>query len=254
VLLLIAGAGLLLTIGRLFRRTTGDLASHDAPSRAAATALVGWTIVQLFLLFRQVGPFRPDHAAIVLFLPAVLLAGGALRDLLGRGPACLVLCLLTGWGCVETHRIAGHTTLTRPGDLDALAWVDRATPATATFLLDAEPWMGIWRGADGGWWITPLTGRRTMPPPIAYSWGEPELAELIVERAREFDALRGLPAADYCAELGRFMREAAASYYYTHSPRPAACRDLVAAYRGQGGLAIYTATDPPPSGARPAGH
>jgi hypothetical protein len=239
LLLLVAAGGLALLAGRLVRQTTRERAWHGATSRHALTALVAWTGILCFLLFRQVGPFRPDHAAIVLFLPAVLLAAAALWELLGRTAAGAVLCLLAAWGCLETRHLARNTVLARPGDLAALAWVERATPATTTFLVDAEPWMGIWRGADGGWWITPLTGRRTIPPPVAYSWGEPELAELIVERARELQTIGDLARPDYCAELDRLMRETDASYYYTRSPRVAGCARLDPVYRGQGGLAIY---------------
>jgi hypothetical protein len=45
--------------------------------------------------------------------------------------------------------------------------------------------MGAWRGADGGYWIMPLTGQQTIPPPMAYTWGDPDVAFQMGPRAGE---------------------------------------------------------------------
>ena len=43
-----------------------------------------------------------------------------------------------------------------------------------TILINPMYWgNGTYAGADGGYWITPLTGRKTIPPPVLYSLGSP---------------------------------------------------------------------------------
>lgn len=235
LLLVVAAAGLGLLAFRALRRRLED--------PVAGWALLGWTLVVLALLARQLGPFRPDHAAIVLFLPAVLLGAEALWALLPRAAVWPVLSLLVLWGALETGRVVNpETVFTRPGDTRAMEWIDAQTRPDATFLVDVQPWMGIWRGADGGWWITPLTGRRTVLPPLAYSWAPPERAEPIRATAAQVHELGLLSGKRFCAELRRLMARTGAGYYYSYMHQATVCSDLDVAYRGADGLGIYVTT------------
>ncbi len=220
VALALAGAAVLVR-GVIARRAT-----------RAETAFLAWTGLPSALLLVHVGPFRPDHAAIVLFLPVVVLAAHALVTLGAPGLRAVALAGLLAWGVVETRDVVDATTLlARPGDLAAIAWVDANTPRDAAFLVDVAPWMGIWRGRDGGWWITPLTGRRTVLPPLAYSFGPPEETAEIRRVARWTSRLATLPRQEYCRELAGLMDETRASYYFTHSEEPARCPGLAAVFR-----------------------
>lgn len=61
------------------------------------------------------------------------------------------------------------TILTRQADLIALDWLEQNVPLDETVLINAIPWgFRLFAGSDGGYWITPLTGRKTMPPPLLY--------------------------------------------------------------------------------------
>jgi hypothetical protein len=61
------------------------------------------------------------------------------------------------------------TFLFRQADKPALTWIKDNIPADETILINPFSWgYGFYAGADGGYWITPLTGLKTMPPPVLY--------------------------------------------------------------------------------------
>jgi hypothetical protein len=239
-LLALAVAGLAWVVHRARRQAL--------PDNEAARALAAWAVLHVVLLGPwQVGPFRPDHAALVLFLPVVLLAAPAITALGGRAVTVMVMGVLVLWGLAETRRPAGPSTaLAGAADLKAAAWVAANTPPRAVFLVDVAPWMGIWRGADGGWWISPLTGRRTVPPPVAYGWGAPELAALVRGHAERLAQLVALAGPERCAALERLFDETGADFYYTRRSAAAGCANLQALYREEG-IAIYSIAAPPPA-------
>ena len=220
-------------------------------SRRTAWAFAAWTVALAALLGPwRIGPFRPDHAAIVFFLPTVVLAARGLWALLPRGPAWAALFALTFWGAAESRRIVrADAVLGDAADLEALRWIEDATAPTATLLVDVEPWMGLWRGVDGGWWATPLTGRRTVPPPVAYSWGPPELASLARVTGQRLYDTRRLPGSEYCFALERLFEETGADFYYTRSDRPRSCSNVEAAYSSPAGIVIWTLPGQPRSSA-----
>ncbi|NJO05360.1 MAG: hypothetical protein HC876_07460, partial [Chloroflexaceae bacterium] len=50
--------------------------------------------------------------------------------------------------------------------MTALEWIEQNTAPTSQFLINTTGWFShVDRGTDGGWWITPLTGRSTSLPP-----------------------------------------------------------------------------------------
>ena len=84
-----------------------------------------------------------------------------------------LVIVLVAWGAWETRSQVGlDTVLAGPEDVEAMQWIEHETSSDAVFLIDASRWGNVWRGADGGWWISPLTGRRTVLPPAMYLCGE----------------------------------------------------------------------------------
>jgi hypothetical protein len=237
VLLALGLAGLVLVVHRARRQAL--------PDNDAGRALAAWAIAHVVLLGPwQIGPFRPDHAALLLFLPAVLLAAPVIT-LGGRRLTWMLMAILIAWGLVQTRRpVPPSTVLAGPADVQAAAWVDANTPADAVFLVDVAPWMGIWRGADGGWWISPLTGRRTVPPPVAYGWGQPELSGLVRAHAERLEEVVGLEGPERCAALERLFDDTGAGFYYTRRTSATGCPSLQAVYSADG-IVIYAAVIPP---------
>lgn len=59
------------------------------------------------------------------------------------------------------------TILTRQADLEAIDWIDANLPQDAVFAVNPFLWgYGVYAGSDGGFWISPLAGRQTIPPPV----------------------------------------------------------------------------------------
>ncbi|MGB9722745.1 MAG: DUF6541 family protein [Chloroflexia bacterium] len=131
---------------------------------------------------------------IPLALAAALMVGGVARAL---GPRLRVpvlrwagtlffigLCL---WGAYELRNVVhARTALLSRADLEAMAWIGANTDPQACFLINAYEWMNaVYAGSDGGAWISPLTGRRTWPPPALYGLGEPAYVEEVNTVARE---------------------------------------------------------------------
>ncbi len=169
-----------------------------------------WTIV-LVLLSLPVGfyvaPFRPDHAAIVLFLPTALLIAELLVSIIDWTPiekmttikivAVLVIFVsLVGWGLYETRSVINSATiLATRDDLQALNWIDENTPPDSRFGINVTHWQyGSYRGVDGGWWITPRTGRMTSHPNVLYVMGARDYAEGVNALAGQFSQLTGCSA------------------------------------------------------------
>lgn len=125
---------------------------------------------------------------IALFLPVSACSGFALAEanrLVNRfSPAKLKRWLpLTSWLIAIPLTILGAqrltpilnpvTLLARQGDLSAMQWIEKNVPEQASVLINPFSWgYGIYAGNDGGFWITPLAGRKTIPPPILYGLGE----------------------------------------------------------------------------------
>jgi hypothetical protein len=61
------------------------------------------------------------------------------------------------------------TILSRNADLPAIDWIGKHVPADEVIVINPFPWgYGLYAGNDGGYWISPLSGRMTLPPPILY--------------------------------------------------------------------------------------
>ncbi len=126
---------------------------------------------------------------ISLFLPLSVLCGYVVTEVLAawraalsprwqaayRWGASLLLAGATiygGWAMLPL--LNADTVLYRQADGPALRWIEANTPPDAVFLINPMPWSAyMYAGADGGYWIGPLAGRRTVPPSLLYGLGPP---------------------------------------------------------------------------------
>jgi len=191
---ILLGAGLLAALAALFRR---------GPLRILAIwgLILGLQTLPWGLRFE---PFRPDHLAIVLFLPAAVLAAdgfSALADWIERrrpglrprfffAGIALALCAVGVW---QTRDIVNpRTVFADSDDRQAVLWAAAHTPSEAVFLVNTEYWQnGLYRGSDGGWWLLPLANRRTLLPPMLYSFADRAYIDQTNMLAAEVSQLQG---------------------------------------------------------------
>ena len=61
------------------------------------------------------------------------------------------------------------TFIIRQADIPAIQWIKKNIPESETILINPFKWgYGIYAGNDGGYWISPLAGKKTVPPPVLY--------------------------------------------------------------------------------------
>lgn len=150
-----------------------------------------------------INPFRPDHAVIVLFLPASLLVSELFFSLIDRlqfGWSARIiqvvlsssLACMTVWGMWTTRSIINPSTvLATQADLQAIQWIANNTPPDARFLINVTYWQaGNYRGVDGGWWITPITGRGTQLPVALYPAGDRDYIKQVNDLAVKVSQLQ----------------------------------------------------------------
>jgi hypothetical protein len=194
---LLLGAGLTAGLAALFRR---------GPLRIFAL----WGLflgMQTFPWGLRFAPFRPDHMAILLYLPAAVLSAHGLRGLAlwirRRRPVLRPRVFLAGamLGFCLAGIAQSATLLTMasvfagPDDRQAAEWAAVHTPADAIFLINTAPWQtGLYRGMDGGWWMLPLAGRRTLLPPMLYSFADSAYEDGVNRLASEVFQLKGCTA------------------------------------------------------------
>lgn len=227
--------------------------------RKPARPLAVWGLLLALLTLPwglRLAPFRPDHMAIVLFLPASLLAADlvfSLVELASKLPwfwlkrvtqATVILAALTGvgWGGWQTRDVLNPgTVFITQADLDALNWVRENTPAEARFMINTTGWMeNIYRGVDGGYWLLSYTGRQAILPPVMYTYAASQFVAQTEEWAEQSSKLTTCDAVFW-----KLVGEFDASYLYLRlgqgSLQPDAlvnCPQLVNVYR-RGGVSIY---------------
>ena len=219
----------------------GPLRSHILHGLGlAGLLLLGWRRAALpFALFTAAAallhlpwgpslrPFRPDHGVILAFLPAALFIADGLMSLvewfrgaLGRrvmavmaAAAVVTVCV---WGIRDmADLLHPDTVFTGAEDLEAIGWIEEHTAEDAVFLINTTPWQGgAYRGVDGGWWITPLTGRRTSLPPVLYLDGSPDYVRELLDRAARMSQIA---ACD--ADFREMAAETGATHVYLHQGR-----------------------------------
>lgn len=154
------------------------------PGRAVAL----WGLVAALLTIPwglRLGPFQPHHFAILLFLPAVLLASHLLVSItelissytrpVAEWAALGILTIgLGAWGLKATADVVNPVTiLGTQADRQALEWIAAHTPADARFYINTAFWQnGVYRGVDGAAWLLPITGRWSLALPPIFAWGD----------------------------------------------------------------------------------
>jgi hypothetical protein len=167
-------------------------------------------------------PFRPDHFAIILFLPAALLASWCFWQIslflekrhrkrwVSLTFLGLILAGWTVWGfLLNSDNLNAKTVLVTEDDLEALDWVIENTPEDARFFINTAYWLNnTYRGVDGGGWLLPYSERWSLVPTVFYGyspdkdevnkirqWGE--RASQITTCSEEFWALVRLADLDW---------------------------------------------------------
>ncbi len=214
--MLLAGLGLAIS---LFRR------------RSLAVCMTLWT--GLLLLAGNLSALHLPGSwfvntisvAITLFLPTAVLAGyglGQIYEILHsllplpwkavlRGTVALlgvVIALLASRALLPILRTS--TELFRQADRPAMAWIAENIPADETILINPMYWgYNTYAGADGGYWITPLTGRKTIPPPVLYALGSPLEKQRIQTMCQAI-----MDEADNAPGLAKYLRDHEIHYVY----------------------------------------
>jgi len=204
------------------------------------------------------GPFRPDHFAIVLFLPAAVWtgwlfwrAGAWLGKRLGQRwiPLAFLMLVVIGWAGwsfpFSAEIVNPVTVLVTQDDLDGLDWVAANTPPDARFFINTAYWLGgIYRGVDGGGWLLPYTGRWSLVPTVFYSFS-PDQAD--VQQVRSWGEQAG--AITTCsADFYALAMEANLDWIYLRegvgsltAAALAGCEGIQQAYTN-GGVSVFTLT------------
>lgn len=212
-----------------------------------------WGLLVAFLalpLGLHIAPFRSDHFALVLFLPACCLAALGLEWASGlfrrpwppagisAGITAFVAFMLI-FGAQQTwDAVNPDTILADQADLAALQWIDAHTPPEARFFINNTPWgYELYRGVDGGAWIMPYTGRWSLAPTIFYSFsGDKENTARWTSWNEQASQIQGCTD-----EFWTLIREADLDYLYLRegkgSLKPAAlegCAGLKQLYSASG--------------------
>ncbi len=130
------------------------------------------------------GLVNNSSVEIMLFVPISVLGGYFIASLLENWkafipprwllPSAALLFLLTGavsfYGARQLVAIINPVTiLTRTADLPAIQWISENIPQGETLVINPFAWgYNNYAGTDGGFWISPLSGRLTLPPPVLY--------------------------------------------------------------------------------------
>lgn len=151
------------------------------------------------------------------YVPLSILGGFAISDVLivleswftPRGRQWLNIAASIGLVIIASASAVNMTNIVNPvtvlataDDIDALAWIRKATPASAVFLVNERLWQAkTYVGTDGGYWIPNLTGRRTTMPIVFYSQGSPDYITQVNDLAQKIAASPDPNNLDFLAML-----------------------------------------------------
>ncbi len=103
------------------------------------------------------------------------------------------------------------TILTRQADLVAINWIETNLPEDAVIAVNPFLWgYGVYAGSDGGFWISPVAGRRTVPPPVLSGIDYRSQASLETSRLSE----QILEASRDPAKLSQTLLDAGVGYIF----------------------------------------
>lgn len=158
-----------------------------------AYILLVWTFL-LFLLANLVALHLPGgglisnlSVEIMLFMPISILGGYFMdqliihwKDLIPKqlvipfmGAIYVFIGFMMFIGARQLVTIINPVTvISRTADLPAIEWISKNIPENETIVINPFAWgYGLYAGSDGGYWISPLSGRASFPPPVLYGLG-----------------------------------------------------------------------------------
>jgi hypothetical protein len=109
----------------------------------------------------------------------------------------LALASMLGAGSALLPILRPVTFLARQADAAGLRWLAENTARDAVVLINPAAWgYGMYQGQDGGYWVTPVTGRRSLPPPVLYGLdNDLERVAAVNRQVQSVIDLTGDPAA-----------------------------------------------------------
>ncbi len=155
-----------------------------------AWVLFIWLAIMFFLanlnVWRLPGSNFINNTSVIisLFLPISVLCGYIISWLLSGWYhwipehikklfliGIVVISILLGWLTSKPLLaiVNPTTSLFRELDRSALIWIDNNIPTGETIFINPFAWgYGLFAGNDGGFWISPLSEKPTLPPPVLY--------------------------------------------------------------------------------------
>jgi hypothetical protein len=226
LLFVIAALGVLLG-WRRFRREVGTI--------LVACVLVVVVVNPAWLRLPGTNLVNNASAVISLFLPLSVLGGLAVSELSVRicellvnawpGESTLkrrefvvrcallvtlaIYSLVSAWGMVSV--VNPDTVLATTIDVRAIQWIRTATPADSLFLINTRYWqLDMYVGTDGGYWIQPLSGRRTLLPTLPYIFGQADYVQHTTDLARTVAEAKDVD----CPEFLELVRRERVTHVY----------------------------------------
>jgi hypothetical protein len=187
--------------------------------RSIAFIIILWVLMLFLLANLDVlklpgsGLITNISVEIILFIPISILSGYFIDQLLKNWrdlipnlfitPSYVLLFILFGFiaylGSKQLVAILNPITLlSRQADLPAIEWLTDHIPENETIVINPFAWgYGLYAGNDGGYWIEPLSGRLTVPPPVLYGLGSGsreinQLSQEIISSCNNPSVLRDL--------------------------------------------------------------
>jgi hypothetical protein len=214
---LLPGLGKLAVIASLIGMILGLLSM-----KKFAWTLLGWVV--LMFLLANLGYLRMPAShlinntsvAISLFYPIAISTGYLTISIWALTASILpdsyrwisefsmyvILLLLSVVGSLNFLTILNPLTYRlREADIKSIKKISELVPAGERVLINPVYWgYGLYAGSDGGYWISPLAGLKTLPPPVIYGFGEwsqekqevIELSQKVIELQDESEALHKL--------------------------------------------------------------
>jgi hypothetical protein len=97
-----------------------------------------------------------------------------------------------------TSIVNPDTVMATTSDMRAMQWIRTALPADSLFLINTRYWqLDMYVGTDGGYWIQPLTGRRTLLPTLPYVFGQTDYVQHTTELARVVAEVKDIDSPEF---------------------------------------------------------
>ena len=170
--------------------------------------LATWTAITLLILrFTHLQFATTTSAAITVFIPICIAAGALIGWVIAPVARIAVAVIVAACAIIGVTTLSNiinpATVIATQSDVDALRWLRASTPRETTILGRVQPWYGgTFVGADGAYWASVLTDRRSLPPPSLYGWSgdHRDLDRFLARWREEYPSLSG----DTLVEARRF--------------------------------------------------